>query len=111
MKRAVVVGALLLVGCRTVWVHPEATADKYASDLFFCQRGIELSEWRETHETSTGTRSDRAWALGDDAAPAAELPGWKHCMIRLGWDTRVGFRSEAPWSSPTAARKRGGRGT
>ncbi len=102
-----VVGALWLVACRSIWVHPEAPAEKYASDLFFCQRGIELSEWRETQQAGTDTRSDRAWALGDAAAPAVVMPGWKHCMIRLGWHTRAGSRSEAPWSNQTAARTRG----
>lgn len=106
MKRVVLagLGALLLLGCRSIWYHPQATAEKYEQDLFFCQHGMELSEWQARH---AGTESERAWALGQRAVPGPVQHGWKQCMVRLGWNTRVGFRSEPPWSSRPPAPSRG----
>ena len=40
--------ALLLVlfmaalgGCQTLWIHPEATSDKYERDVYYCRFGVE----------------------------------------------------------------------
>ncbi len=106
-------GALVLVGCRTVWVHPEATADKYADDTFFCKYGIERSEWvpPEPEPGERVTQSDRAWALEspEDYAELGEpRSNWKRCMVRLGWGTGSGSRDGYEWrvSSKPMPRRR-----
>jgi hypothetical protein len=104
MRRAVVLAAFAVLGCRSIWYHPEATGEKYTRDLFFCQHGMELAEWRAQ---LPNTASERAWALGEGVVPGPVDRGWKQCMVRLGWDTRVGFRSEKPWSRRPPAPPRG----
>lgn len=99
---ALLLVALGLVGCRTVWVHPNATADKYADDTFFCKYGIERSEWvpPEPREGERGTASERAWALEspeDYASLGEPRKNWKRCMVRLGWGTASGGRDGYEW--------------
>jgi hypothetical protein len=89
-----------LLGCRSVWVHPDATAEKYANDLFFCRQGMERSEWQARAESEFDTRSDRAWALEGTDEPKVVNRAWKSCMVSLGWDTVVGSRSSPPWRTP-----------
>ncbi len=108
MKYTVILSAILLLGCRSVWVHPEATAQKYEGDLFFCKHGVERSEWKPD-PGEVATDSDREWALGGGSQPTVVREGWKHCMIRLGWHTVVGGRSEKPWRTPAERRKRYGK--
>ena len=94
---------LLLLGCRTIWVHPDATAEKYYNDLFFCRYGIERSEWKpEPDSGGTATDSERAWALeGEEVeVPRKMNPDWKKCMVRLGWTTSTGGRGDEPWWKP-----------
>lgn len=76
--------ATLLCGCRTIWMHPEATPEKYEDDKYFCQRGVERGE----NPPGVDTESERAWALGESPARA----DWKQCMLRLGWETIPGAR-------------------
>lgn len=97
--------AAVLVGCRTVWVHPEATAKKFDEDTFFCKYGIERSEW-EPDPAEPTTDSERAWAFEGGSQPATVSPGWKRCMLKLGWDTSVSFRSAKPWRKPTQQKPR-----
>ena len=40
MIAALLGSAMLLTGCRTVWVHPDASAEKYHEDTVRCQFGI-----------------------------------------------------------------------
>jgi hypothetical protein len=99
--------AVSLVGCRTVWVHPEATAQKYADDTFFCKYGVERSEW----VSEAGVEAERQRAL----APAGGVinRAWKHCLRELGWTTTTGSRSNEAWSTPEATpskRRRNGPG-
>ena len=82
--------ALFLVGCRSVWVHPEASAEKYAHDLHVCRYGTEPS-------------------VAAGASPGRAQRGWKQCMVGLGWETDTGFRSNQPWSKPQKPRKLGER--
>jgi hypothetical protein len=34
---ALLVGVSWSLGCRTVWIHPEATPQKYSEDVNYCQ--------------------------------------------------------------------------
>ena len=74
----------LLPGCRTIWLHPDATVEKYEDDKYFCQHGVERGE----SEPGVQTESERAWALSISQARA----DWKQCMVRLGWETIPGAR-------------------
>ncbi len=117
MKCAVGIASLLLaslslVGCRTIWVHPDATAEKYENDMFFCRYGIERSEWKpEPKPDEPVTESERAWALeGPNEVPPGEVrAGWKKCMVRLGWSTSSSGRGDRPWRTPLPPRGYGKR--
>ena len=80
----VLAAAVLLTGCRTIWIHPDATPEKYEDDKYFCQHGVERGEGLPPAETE----SERAWALEEPPSRA----DWKQCMLRLGWDTIPGAR-------------------
>lgn len=102
VKRALLIlGLLLLASCRSVWVHPEATEEKYAADLFFCQRGVELDEWQASGGAVTETRSERVWALNPAVdAVGGMRPDWKQCMVALGWHTVARSRRNPAWMTP-----------
>ena len=76
--------ASLLLGCRTVWVHPEASQQKYTEDYYSCRFGTEPP----TQEAI------RQGELPDVAA----RPDWKQCMALLGWTSKVGMRWNEPYS-------------
>ena len=107
---ALILAAVFAVGCRTVWVHPEATAEKYQKDTFFCKYGIEQSDWSPPVEAETageGSTADmkteaermteeageRSWALGIDPGRPVKRD-WKKCMSRLGWNSVTSARQE-----------------
>ena len=77
---------LLSTGCRSVWVHPEASEAKYQNDTAQCKYGISNEELQRILATPTSLipqyRSD-----------------WKRCMTLLGWHTQVRRRSNPPWGS------------
>ena len=87
-----IVCAAILFGCRSVWVHPEATAEKYQEDTARCKYGMTSSELEEV--------------IND---PDRQMPrhrdDWRECMQLLGWTTETDYRSEPvwdrPWSPPT----------
>jgi len=92
--------AIFGLSCRTQWRHPDATAEKYSHDTFFCQYGIERSEWeaQQREQGVSKTESDRSWALSDDSLPAGGVrPDWKHCMIKLGWESVQQGSGDARW--------------
>jgi hypothetical protein len=72
--------ALGIVGCRTVWVHPDASAQKYADDMFWCQYGYH--------------RGDE---IAEHTAPRPLHRGWRECMGALGWEPRRGVKWELPY--------------
>lgn len=88
MLAALLGSAVLLTGCRTVWVHPDASAEKYHEDTVRCQFGISSTELERLHERYA-------------TEPEFRLPearsGWTRCMEARGWSTRVGLRSKASW--------------
>jgi len=61
---------LAATGCRTVWVHPQADADRYAADQRAC-RG----------QAAAGGRGD-----------------WHACMEARGWSPTLGLRWEEPFA-------------
>ena len=78
--------ALLSTGCRSVWVHPDASEVKYQNDMARCKYGTSSEELQRILATETSPipqyRSD-----------------WKRCMDLLGWHTQVRRRSSPPWGS------------
>lgn len=84
---AAILGAGILLGCRTVWVHPKATAEKYQTDFARCKYGMTPAELER---------------IMDD--PHKDFPpqrrDWKRCMQLLGWHTKVGSRSHRAWDTP-----------
>ena len=82
---------VVLVGCRTVWKHPDASAEMYREDRVRCQFGMTPAELDRLYERYT-----------ED--PASQMPrarrGWKQCMVARGWTTSVGSRARKPWSQP-----------
>jgi hypothetical protein len=96
--------SLVFVACRTVWVHEEATAEKYANDIFFCKYGLERSEWLPPEPEERRTQSERAWALGEPDYSSLGEPreDWKRCMVRLGWRTSAGGRDGLEWQLDSA---------
>jgi hypothetical protein len=78
---------LLISGCRTVWVHPNASAQMYEADILRCK-------YRMTPE-------DLQRLLADPNAPLPDYRSdWKQCMELLGWETDRRSRSSAPWGVP-----------
>ena len=89
MNRALisVLSASLLLctaGCRSVWVHPEATQEKFTHDQARCMYGMSSEE------------ADRI-LLNPDEVPPSPRKGWKRCMTLLGWDTVTGARAGRQW--------------
>lgn len=89
---ALVLGCtVVLVGCRTVWEHPDASAEKYREDRVRCQFGMTPAELDRLYERYS-------------KEPEFQMPrarrGWKQCMVARGWTSSVGSRSESPWSQP-----------
>jgi hypothetical protein len=78
---------LVSTGCRSVYVHPEATAEKFERDQIRCKYNMNQAEL------------DRV--LSD---PSQDVPkirrDWKRCMLLLGWDTQSGFRWSNVWARP-----------
>lgn len=81
-----VLTACSVLGCRTVWVHPDASEAKWHQDYDRCRYGLTSKEL-EQH----------------DADPYLALPprrdDWKQCLLRLGWRTRSGRHGSAPYST------------
>ena len=91
---------ILGLSCRTQWRHPEATAGKYADDTFFCQYGIERSEWeaQQREKDTSQIESDRASALSTASRPVGGArPNGKECMVKLGWKPVVEAWDAARW--------------
>ena len=78
----VIVGGLS--GCRTVWVHPDASQAKYFEDLHHCQYGTSVPTAQDYRD---GTVSELPRVRGD----------WKMCMGALGWSTKVGDYFSKPF--------------
>jgi hypothetical protein len=74
MRRRLValVGLALLgsTGCRTVWVHPQADAEHYATAVSACH--------------------------AQAAQPAQGR--WRDCMVAQGWSPTLGFRWQEPFA-------------
>jgi hypothetical protein len=83
----VVALALLIPGCRSVWVHPDATEAMYLNDSARCKYGIS----NEALERAIATPSGPLPQVRSD---------WKQCMGLLGWHTQVRRRSSPPWGYP-----------
>ena len=73
-----------LLGCRTVWVHPEASQEKYASDFYRCRFGAEPPTNEQIHAGALPSVSAR--------------PDWEQCMGLLGWTPEVGMRWSESYS-------------
>ena len=91
MKTKIAVLALLLavgsgLGCRTIWIHPGATQQKYTDDLYRCRFGAEPPSEAEIRN-------------GEMPAAIKVRRDWKECMALLGWSHEVGMR----WSKPYAS--------
>ena len=98
MSRSIGLALLLIAfqtGCRSVWVHPEATKEKYETDLSSCKYGVKLGNSDSSGSTvATSGKVDR---------------DWKHCMVSLGWGTTASLRSDAPGRRPLPPRQSGKR--
>jgi len=82
MKRSWTLSLMLVataLGCRTVWIHPDASQAKFDADRAECQRAI-----------------DEARAAG------ASAPNWKRCLLDRGWTATTDFRSSAAVRKPLA---------
>ena len=75
--------SLATSGCRSVWVHPDASHEKYSADLYRCRYGVDPP-------TADEIRS------GTVASPRARRD-WKLCMNTLGWSPRVGMSWDPPY--------------
>ena len=89
MRPARMLGALMLgcgfgLGCHAVWTHPDATAEKYNRDLYYCRYGVEP----DPNLTEAEIRQ-RALLL--------QRKDWKQCMTALGWTKTTGSASSEPW--------------
>jgi hypothetical protein len=73
MVRAVagLLALLFLTSCRTVWVHPDADAERYTADQSACRAQV--------------------------AQPAQGR--WRDCMVAHGWSPTVGFRWQEPFAT------------
>jgi hypothetical protein len=81
---------ILLLGptsCRTTWVHPEATQQKYAHDSYKCQYGTEPPSAEQIRGSGTLPVTERR-------------RDWKACMALLGWSRDTRMRSSEPWGTP-----------
>ena len=75
---------LLAVGCKNVWVHPDATHAKYNHDLYLCQ---------------FGTEPPSVESLGDPGRANPTLrEDWKLCMGSLGWEIDNRSRRSKPYA-------------
>jgi len=74
---------LLIVGCRVVWVHPEASAEKYETDVAHCKYGL------------TAVDLNRTIQAGKALPPHNR--NWKQCMQLLGWSTETKPRAHRLW--------------
>jgi len=79
--------ALVLTGCRSVWVHPDATEAMYLNDIARCKYGIPNDELQR--------------AIATPSSPLPEYRSdWRQCMGLLGWHTQVRRRSSPKWGHP-----------
>lgn len=76
--------AVLVAGCRTVWVHPDATAEKYAEDIARCKYGLTAAEVNHI-------------VLNSGEALPPHRRNWKQCMQILGWSTETKPRAHPLW--------------
>ena len=88
-RRTILAGLLLALlvtaGCRNVWVHPEATAEKYNSDLYLCKYG-------------TPQPTAEEYANPNRVVPKVRRD-WKLCMAAQGWELDTRHRSSKPYAS------------
>ena len=63
-----------LGGCETLWIHPEATSDKYERDVYYCRFGVE----RLPADATPEEQRERAIAV-------QPREHWTECMYQLGW--------------------------
>jgi hypothetical protein len=88
--RLLVVVALLaaaMTGCRSVWVHADASEARYQADFTRCSYGVSSEELQQI--------------LATPSSPLPKhRPDWKQCMALLGWQTEWRSRSSPPWGLP-----------
>jgi hypothetical protein len=89
MRTRLLILALLLatngaLGCRTVWVHPEASREKYTADSYRCRYGQAPPSEEEI--------------LQGEIPDVRRRHGWKECMALLGWTPKTGMRASPPYS-------------
>ena len=76
--------ALGVSGCRSVYVHPDATAEKFEVDSTRCKYNMNPTDFRNV--------------LADSSQDVPVIrTDWKRCMVALGWETRGGVRAENIW--------------
>jgi hypothetical protein len=91
MKAPWVIILLLIAataGCRTVWIHPEATQALFDAERAECLRAVETAR-----------------------AAGVRAPNWKRCMLDKGWTATTDFRSARAVREPleTTGRRAGPR--
>ena len=75
-------------GCRTVWVHPEATQEKYSHDMYWCRYGAEPPDPNKMYEARPVLHLHRDWPI---------------CMESLHWSKTTGVRSDKPYRRSTTS--------
>jgi hypothetical protein len=69
----------LCLGCRTVWIHPNATPEKFETEKAQCLREI-----------------------GSPPSDGVAYRNWKACLLANGWTATTGFRSSPAVRPPLA---------
>ena len=77
---------LILSGCRIVWVHPDATAEKYQEDTVRCKYGMTPAELQQLVD-----------AASQPLPP--QRRNWRQCMQLLGWKTKAAPRAHEVWDT------------
>ena len=72
------------IGCRTIWVHPEATEAKWDKDFYRCRFGMTPEQLEARNENP-------------DAESLRLNPSWEACLSESGWDTRPGSNLGPQW--------------
>ena len=89
MRRAAAPACLallfLLSGCRTVWLHPDASAEKYEKDSIRCKYNMNPRELDHI--------------LSDPNQPEPRIRSdWKRCMALIGWSSRTDSSGNPAWA-------------
>ena len=71
-----------LSGCRNVWVHPQASEEKWTYDSELCD-GMPKTDTPAKPSPPEGARS------------------WKQCMLALGWSTETDSSVAPLYRKPT----------